>query len=294
MRVILMHNPSAGEEDHAAEELIDEIERHGHHVIDHVSGPKALARALRRRVDVVAVAGGDGTVGKAARVLAGTRTPITVLPLGTANNIAGTLGLGGTPGELIAGWAGGVVQPFDSAVVHSSEAPARFLEGLGFGAFPRAMRKAAEAAELEDREATLQRDLRLLRCAIAKAPLKSFTLEADGEDLSGDYLLVEILNIPTLGPNVALAPRAHPGDGHLDLVLAGEPERALLLAYVDRRASGQDAALALPSRQVREVVVKKGMRRFHRDGDLCAHARSKYVVRVEPGTVQVLVPAASR
>ena len=49
--------------------------------------------------------GGDGTVGRVTRRMVGRGVPITVLPSGTANNIARSLGLIERPfEELIRGW----------------------------------------------------------------------------------------------------------------------------------------------------------------------------------------------
>jgi diacylglycerol kinase (ATP) len=58
--------------------------------------PSALAEAIRREranVDRVVVAGGDGTLNLALQSLVGTGLPLAVLPLGTANNLARTLGI---------------------------------------------------------------------------------------------------------------------------------------------------------------------------------------------------------
>ena len=55
--------------------------------------------------DAVIVAGGDGTVGKVAKRLAGTDVPLVVLPTGTANNIARSLGIGVDPHAVSSGLA---------------------------------------------------------------------------------------------------------------------------------------------------------------------------------------------
>ena len=59
-----------------------------------VAGDK-LAAAVERHAGkrVVAVGGGDGTLGSAAGVLAGTRTALAILPLGTRNHLAKELGI---------------------------------------------------------------------------------------------------------------------------------------------------------------------------------------------------------
>lgn len=54
-----------------------------------------MAEAIRRHGDapVVAVGGGDGTLGNAAQILRGTGGALAILPLGTRNHLARTLGV---------------------------------------------------------------------------------------------------------------------------------------------------------------------------------------------------------
>jgi YegS/Rv2252/BmrU family lipid kinase len=54
---------------------------------------QALAAALATDPDLLVVGGGDGTVGAAAGLVAGSRTILGVLPVGTANDFARTLGI---------------------------------------------------------------------------------------------------------------------------------------------------------------------------------------------------------
>lgn len=56
-------------------------------------GVSALRDALATEPDVVLVAGGDGTLRSAAELLAGTGIPLTLIPVGTANNFARELGI---------------------------------------------------------------------------------------------------------------------------------------------------------------------------------------------------------
>ena len=63
---------------------------------------KDFKAALGENWDLVLVAGGDGTVAKVARCLVDRdiahRIPIAILPVGTANNIARSLGIEGEVG----------------------------------------------------------------------------------------------------------------------------------------------------------------------------------------------------
>ncbi|RPI72754.1 MAG: hypothetical protein EHM47_07540 [Ignavibacteriales bacterium] len=59
--------------------------------IKFVEGNKLIEtaeNALKEKYDVIAVAGGDGTISSVASVLAGSKTPLGVLPLGTLNHFA--------------------------------------------------------------------------------------------------------------------------------------------------------------------------------------------------------------
>src|SRR5690242_6478542 len=75
----------------------------GHEVL-YQSSKEDYAAALKAPADLIAVAGGDGTVRKVATRLIGRRLPLTILPCGTANNIAKSLGIQQSPTRLIAGW----------------------------------------------------------------------------------------------------------------------------------------------------------------------------------------------
>lgn len=56
-------------------------------------GADQARRLLAAQVDLVVVAGGDGTVREVARVLAGTGVPLGIIPTGTANIVARNLAL---------------------------------------------------------------------------------------------------------------------------------------------------------------------------------------------------------
>src|SRR4051812_14757978 len=89
MRVTLIYNPGAGDDDQPGAGDLERLVRAAGHEIACVSSKDAgWEAALDRPADVIAVAGGDGTVGRVARRLAGRNVPLTMLPMGTANNIA--------------------------------------------------------------------------------------------------------------------------------------------------------------------------------------------------------------
>lgn len=293
MHVILMHNPSAGSEEHRARDLVGAIERAGHTVVEHVTDGEALARALRSPCQLVAVAGGDGTVGRAAEALAGTGVPFTILALGTANNLARTLLLDGPFEERVASWATDTVREFDAATASQGGVDRLFLEAIGFGVFPELVLEADGKPAPEDPEEKLLRDLALFRDQVAQSPLARYEITTDEGDLSGDYLMVELMNIPYLGPRVTLAPAASPSDGRLDLVVVNEAQREGLVRALDRRRAGEEATIALPTRQVTRAVISGDWQWQHHDGELRNDRRSPLEARVDHAALRVLAPRPS-
>ncbi len=92
MRVGLIHNGEAGSAT-GVDELVAMLKRHGHTVGAVATMAEGLAALPLTTIDLVAAAGGDGTVGTMAASVREPRLPFAVLPIGTANNIATSLGI---------------------------------------------------------------------------------------------------------------------------------------------------------------------------------------------------------
>lgn len=81
--------------------------------IDHPDRLPELIRQYRDRVDRVIVGGGDGTLNAAVEGLVDAQIPLGILPLGTANDLARTLGIPTDLTEACRIIAHGKVQPID-------------------------------------------------------------------------------------------------------------------------------------------------------------------------------------
>jgi diacylglycerol kinase family enzyme len=133
MRITLIHNPKAGRGTHDKKTLISMLAKAGHHATYQSTKKSSYKKALKKSTDLVLAAGGDGTIAKVACRLIGMGIPLSVLPLGTANNLARSLGFIASPEEIIARLEGGKKRSFDVGLARGPWGKRHFFEGVGGG-----------------------------------------------------------------------------------------------------------------------------------------------------------------
>jgi diacylglycerol kinase (ATP) len=292
MRVLLIHNPAAGSEDAAAAELVRAFDAAGHSVTYWSTGHKGWRKALDAAVDVVVVAGGDGTVRKTALALAerpGIRTPLTIIPTGVANNIARGLGIQGTPARIAAGLTGGRMTRLALGAARASWGVTRFVESAGVGFFARML--------IEPPAPNVKAGAKRVLRRLARATPRHIRITADGRDLTGDYLLALAMNGACIGPRMELAPDADVGDHQLRLLLIGESQRPTVKRYLERMIAGEAASIDLETHNVRHVWMDWKKRFGHVDDAPWPsgnkHRGSGWVTLEVDTLLAVLTPAAS-
>jgi diacylglycerol kinase (ATP) len=92
--------------------------------------PPKIRQALDHRPDVVVVAGGDGTVRLIASELVGTNIPLAIIPVGTFNNLALSLGLPSDPLAACAVIENGALTRIDVGLADENNL---FFEAAGVG-----------------------------------------------------------------------------------------------------------------------------------------------------------------
>lgn len=295
MRATLIHNPTAGDERPTADDLKKIMSDSGFQV-RYQSSKKNWKKALQDTADLIVVAGGDGTVAKVFRELAGSELPVAVLPVGTANNIARTLGIVGDAEKNIGEWRKLETRPFDVFVARNGKSDHTFVEAMGGGVFATSISGGARVAKADGLVGhEIDRALAHVRRVLAEAESCTWHVEVDGIDLSGEYLGVEAMNIRHSGPNVPVAPDADPTDGELDVVLIRERDREGLLNYLDQRLAQHEVKLPnLLCRRGRSVELRADSAAMHVD-DEALHddeAEARWRIRAARGAVRVVWPAA--
>jgi diacylglycerol kinase (ATP) len=298
MRITVIHNPAAGEGVITRELLCAELRAAGHEPVYASTRDDDWPAAVQEADDAVLAVGGDGTVAKAARHLIERNVPLAVLPFGTANNIAQTLGIRGAWRDLVQELHGWRSQPFDAGIAAGPWGEVTFLEGVGFGLFADTMAEArlapTEVAATLGRDVELVTDVARVRSLLPQVAPRPLRLRLDDRVVEAETLLVAIMNITAVGPRLRLAPTARPDDGLLHVVIAREEHRASLDAYLEARLEDEPATLHLEEHIARSVEVRCTGDRLHIDDDVIdGDGPATVDCRILPGAIRVLVPPST-
>lgn len=289
MRICLYWNPGAGDE-RPLDEITGAITRAGHDVTRVLHQKDDVTAALDMNVDAVVAAGGDGTVARVGRALAGNELPMAILPLGTANNIATSLGLSGDPAELARGWTLDKRVRIDVGVIADEHGEQLFLEGVGTGLMPRGIKRGqadARKHQVEDAAAEVDWARQVFIDALADLQPSRSRLCIDGDVIEGDYLLVEILNIASVGPRLRLSAETTPADGLLSVVIAAVDDREAIAAHLRMPWEDEDSHAWLKSWRAHTVEVS-GWSEYHVDDQVRTSKTGELAITIRPHFLVVL------
>lgn len=137
-RILAIFNPAAGRNRrHRFDDVVERLRACGCDVTVRVTEAPGHAEKLAREVssgmfDVVAAAGGDGTVNEVVNGLRAPDVALGLIPLGTANVLADEIGLSKTPEKVARALAHGPARPVRVGVANGR----RFMmmAGVGFDA----------------------------------------------------------------------------------------------------------------------------------------------------------------
>jgi diacylglycerol kinase (ATP) len=191
----------------------------------------ATRDAIQQGYDIVAAAGGDGTIGTVACELLDTQTALGVLPLGSVMNIARMLDI---PRDLAA--AVQVLAQGEVRTVDVGEAKGQiFFEGGSVGLNAAVFR---EAQGLDATQGRLRALLAALRELVRYQPPRMI-LHMDDTVFTTRALAVSIANGPYAGLGFTVSPEASIEDGLLDVVVYSRFSRMELIRHFGAIAFGR-------------------------------------------------------
>lgn len=174
---------------------------------------EACRVAVAEGVDTLVAVGGDGVVQIVADQLVGTDTALGIVPSGTGNDNARSLGIPLRASDAVATLLSGRRRSID--LIHVDP-----LDRHVVGSVPCGLDAliAARAATLPRRLGSQAYTLAVLP-EIARLRPMSYRLELDEQVLELVALVVAVCNMPQYGGGMRIAPDADPTDGLLDVVI---------------------------------------------------------------------------
>ena len=251
-----------------------------------------LAVAREPDVDAVFTLGGDGTAMEVVGALAHGDTPVGILPGGTGNLVARTLGVPLGVRDAVASLLHGDVARIDLGVVEAEgQAPRRFAFAAGVGIDARMIEETP--ARWKRRLGVLAYGLTAARALVARDRFAVRVVVDGGEELRRDAAAVMIVNFgAVLGDLFHFGPGIRADDGLLDLCLFS-PETvrdAVRVTWRLLRKDFRDDRCVL-YRAAREFRIETApLRAAQADGELLG--RTPLVARVDPLAATLLVPAS--
>jgi len=218
------------------------------------------ASAIESQYDIVAAAGGDGTVNEVASVLAGTKTILGILPSGSGNGFAMHLGLGR---DAIKAFE--ILKKENIILVDTCKVNDKFfinVSGLGFDA------RVAYLTKFNKKRGFWPYFMTSLSEAknFSTLPL---TIQTDTEIIQGNYAAAIVANASMYGYNFTIAPTAALDDGFLDVILLQEAPvyKYLLASYRMLNKTIHKSSLVKTFRTSSLIISTNKQDYFHVDGE---------------------------
>ena len=246
--------------------------------------PKQAKRALAKGADLLFVWGGDGTVQRSIDAMAGSETPLAILPAGTANLFATNLG---------------IPQDIEQAVMIGLRGERRKLDVGRFNGERFAVMAGAgfDAAMIGQADGTLKD--RFGRAAYVwtgsqNLRVKPFEakIKVDGAPwYAGAATCILFGNVGRLFGGVEVFHDARPDDGRLELGVVNADGITDWMRAIARTAVGQSERSPLVQATTAKKIKVKLDRKvlYEIDGGDRAAVKS-FKVRVEPHAVTICVP----
>ncbi|MFJ9312672.1 diacylglycerol/lipid kinase family protein [Pimelobacter simplex] len=290
--LLLITNSDAGTADQEAVEAALAVLREAAEVeVRGTSGPDELAEVLAEAgARTVVVAGGDGSIHAVVQALHSrgdlSGRTLGLIPLGTGNDFARTLGIPLTPAEAAAVVVAGHTRATDLVVDEDDRITVNSVH-LGAGA-----EAGKHGARWKKRLGKIGYPIGALQTALNPPSLR-LLVEVDDAvvvDVDRPVLMVAVGNGASVGGGTELTPDADPHDGRVDVLVATPVSPLSRLGYVLRLPFGRHEDHSdVDIVRGRTVRVAGTAFDCNSDGEIDGPVRSR-TWRVVPAAYAMLVP----
>src|SRR6478752_3505614 len=191
-----------------------------------------VSRALRagESGEVPVVISGDGLIGAVGGAMAGSETPVGLIPGGRGNDLARALGIPGDPEEAVEVVLAGHSRRIDVGEANGK----RFLGIVSVGFDSECNRLANEVTIIRS---NLVYVYSLFRTLLTWKPAR-FTIRSESERIRTSGYSISVANNSTFGGGMRIAPEALLDDGLLDVITVGEVGKLRFVANLRKVFNG--------------------------------------------------------
>jgi diacylglycerol kinase (ATP) len=234
---------------------------------DAADAQKLARQAIADGVDALVALGGDGMVHLALNVVAGTSTPLGIIPAGTGNDLAHTLGLPAkdpvAAASVLATRLAEGGRPMDA--VRAGDKWFGCVLGAGFDS-----RVNDRANRMTWPRGRMRYNLAILAELRVFKPLP-FVLELDGERWETEAMLVAVGNAKSYGAGMKVTPDAEVDDGLVDVQVLGPVSKPEFLKTFPKVFKGTHVSHpAVTIRRARVVSLSSPDVTAYADGEYLA------------------------
>lgn len=266
MKVVAVINPRSGKG--RAESLLKPLEKLALHlgadlrtqlVLAPGDGTRFAREAVANGTDRVISIGGDGTLNAVAAGLVGTEVPLGIVPMGSGNGYAHSLGLPRDPAAALHTAFTGTARRMD--VCYLNDRLFLGTAGIGFDA-----RVAWEFDQREDRGMWNYAKL-IIKHVLGAKPMRTVT-KANNATREDQVLMLVFCNTREFGNGAVISPGSRPDDGLAELRIVTKPPLLPLLTAFVRMYNGRiDGSPYITNIATIEAKVHQEGTLAHLDGE---------------------------
>lgn len=247
-------------------------------------GAGEIAVKLIGKTDLVVVYGGDGCVCAVAAALHGSQTPVAIVPGGTANVMAGELGIPGDTEAALALLQKGnfKLKAVDMGIVNGEP----FLLRVNLGIMADMVTEAGPG--LKNKIGQLAYGVTAVQTAIAAKPV-TYDLEIDGRQIAASGVALTVTNSGNMGlGELDLLPGISITDGMLDVILMKDNDWLSVLKIAGSTLLQRGSETLQHWRCKTLTITMKKPQTYIRDDE--AQKGKKLNIQVIRGSINLLVP----
>ncbi len=284
-RILFIINPNSGHKrgveiinllpeylDAAKFDYTHEMTTHAKHAIE------IAAQAVKDKIDIVVAVGGDGMVNEVFQSLVNTDTAFTIIPMGSGNGVARSIGIDMNIRKALANLNNGKLAKMDTVLFN--EHPYLGVAGIGFDGLI-----AWEFSKTKKRG--MFSYIKIIFKQLADFQSSQYRVTSENEQKEFDAFIVTIANTQQYGNNAFIAPKAELDNGQLDLVVIKKyPKWLLPLLAIRVMTKSIDKSRYVDTLRASKFEISSTYDQAHVDGEPIL-SKNKNIINILPSSLNI-------